>query len=82
MKLSKTGKLMAGEQDKTQRMESLRRIMDELCAPDLTIARANAIRPKLYDLLELGEGTPADVPANRLGGDRLSSFPRPCKSRG
>jgi hypothetical protein len=51
--------------DRTRQLEDLRRTMDELCAPELTLARASTLRLRLHGLLETlnaGEGevrTPA-----------------------
>ena len=60
-------------QDRTQLVEDLARMMDELCAPDLTLARADVLRPRVIRLLEiLREANDRPHPhaiAGRLGGD-------------
>ncbi len=38
--------------DRTQLVEELRQMMDELCAPELTLARADVLRPRITRLLE------------------------------
>ncbi len=50
--------------DRTQLAEDLRRMMDELCAPELTLARASVLRPRVHRLLdairEAGDAPRAD----------------------
>ena len=51
--------------DRTQLAEDLRRMMDELCAPELTLARADVLRPRVHRLLEVIRET--DDPARPVG---------------
>ena len=52
--------------DRTQLAEDLRRMMDELCAPELTLARANVLRPRVQRLLEVIRETDSRPRADRL----------------
>jgi hypothetical protein len=38
--------------DRTELIEALRRAMDELCAPGLTLAQAEILRPRVHRILE------------------------------
>ena len=38
--------------EKTLAIETLQGIMERLCAPDLTVAEAQALQPRLFRLLE------------------------------
>jgi hypothetical protein len=48
--------------EKTCRIEILTTLMDELCSPELTLARGKLLRKRLADLL-----TPAEAACKRLG---------------
>jgi hypothetical protein len=36
-------------------VETLQRILDELCAPELTLRRAKVLRGRLFELLDVSE---------------------------
>lgn len=44
---------MASVNDKILLIQTMTTLLDELSAPDLTIARANVLRPQLASLMEL-----------------------------
>jgi hypothetical protein len=53
--------------DRARLAEALRTTLDELCAPDLTLARANTLRPEVARLLEAIDQLPVRSPvADRL----------------
>jgi hypothetical protein len=60
---------MLDARDRAQMIENLQQLLDELGAPDLTIAEANVLRPRLFDLLEALDEPPteASVPSPRPG---------------
>jgi len=43
---------MTATHHRTQLVENLLRTMDELCAPDLTLARAEILRPRVARILD------------------------------
>jgi hypothetical protein len=43
---------MTGVPDRTELVEALRRAMDELCAPDLTLVQSEILRPRVHRILE------------------------------
>ena len=43
---------MGSQQERTERMEILRGLIERLCAPDLTLAEAKVLRGRISDLLE------------------------------
>ena len=43
---------MWSSEERTERIEALRGLLDSLCAPDLTLAEAKPLRTRLFDLLE------------------------------
>lgn len=43
---------MIATQDRTQHVEDLTRMMDELCAPELTLARSQVLRSRITRLLD------------------------------
>ena len=60
--------------DRTQLVEDLARMMDELCAPELTLARAEVLRPRVARLLAaLRESN--DRPRPLAVADRLEDEP-------
>jgi hypothetical protein len=63
---------MTSVPDRAELVEALRRAMDELCAPELTLARAEILRPRVHRILEaLRE---VEAAAHR---DRRSTSPAP-----
>jgi hypothetical protein len=50
--------VMGIQQERTERMEVLRGLIERLSAPDLTLAEAKVVRGRISDLLE-----PEDRPA-------------------
>jgi hypothetical protein len=66
--------VMGIQQERTDRIDALRGLMERLCAPDLTLAEAEVLRARLSDLLE-----PDKEPA---ACDRLASSPVLVPSRG
>jgi hypothetical protein len=59
--------VMGIQQERTDRIDALRGLIERLCAPDLTVAEAKVLRARLSDLLE-----PDKEPA---ACDRLASSP-------
>ncbi len=43
---------MWNSQERAERIDALRWLLDGLCAPDLTLAEAKPLRARLFDLLE------------------------------
>jgi hypothetical protein len=43
---------MGRQEEQIERIEALRVLMDRLCAPDLTLTEAKALRGRLDDMLE------------------------------
>ena len=43
---------MGSSEERAERIEALRGLLDGLCAPDLTLAEAKPLRTRLLDLLE------------------------------
>jgi hypothetical protein len=43
---------MTTRPEQTELVEALRRAMDELCAPDLTLAEGAILRPRVHRILE------------------------------
>jgi hypothetical protein len=43
---------MESQEEQTERIEALQRLLDRLCAPDLTLTEAKALRSHVSDLLE------------------------------
>jgi hypothetical protein len=43
---------MGSSEERAERIEALRGLLDGLCAPDLTLAEAKPLRTRLFDLLE------------------------------
>jgi hypothetical protein len=43
---------MGSSEERAERIEALRGLLDRLCAPDLTLAEAKPLRTSLFDLLE------------------------------
>ena len=66
--------VMGIQQERTDRIDALRGLIERLCAPDLTLAEAKVLRARLPDLLDLDK-----VPA---AGDQLASSPALGPSRG
>ena len=65
---------MGSQQERTERMEILRGLIERLGTPDLTLAEATVLRARLPDLLE-----PDKEPA---ACDQLASSPALVASRG
>ena len=65
---------MGIQQERTDRIDALRGLIERLCAPDLTLAEATVLRARLPDLLEW-ENQPA-------GCNQLASSPALVPSRG
>jgi hypothetical protein len=68
---------MIAAQDRAQLVEDLSRMLDELCAPELTLARADVLRPRVDRLVAtLREWDASPYPRtdrDRLeGGSRLA----------
>ena len=66
--------VMGIQQERTDRIDALRGLIERLCAPDLTLAEATVLRARLPDLLE-----PDKEPA---ACDQLASSPALVPSRG
>ena len=64
---------MGIQQERTDRIDALRGLIERLCAPDLTLAEAEVLRARLSDLLE-----PDNEPA---ACDQLASSPAFVPSR-
>ena len=62
-------------QDRAQLAQDLARLMDELCAPELTLARADALLPRVNRLLEVLRESD-DRPRPLAIADRLEGDPR------
>ena len=43
--------VMGSPEERAEQIESLRGLLDRLCAPDLTLAEAKPLRTRLFDLL-------------------------------
>jgi hypothetical protein len=43
---------MTSVPDRAELVEALRRAMDELCAPELTLAQGEILRPRVHRILE------------------------------
>ena len=65
---------MGIQQERTDRIDALRGLIERLCAPDLTLAEAKVLRGRISDLLELDK-EPAAC-------DQLASSPALVPSRG
>jgi hypothetical protein len=67
---------MGSQQERTERIEALRGLTEQLSAPDLTLAEANVLRDCLSRLLER--------PDRHAGWDRIASSPAlvPSHDRG
>ncbi len=65
---------MASQQERTERIEALRGLIEQLSAPDLTLSEAEALRGRLSGLLPR-----EDQPA---GWDRMASAPALLSPRG
>ena len=73
-------------QERTDRIDALRGLIERLCAPDLTLAEATVLRGRISDLLEPDKepvacdqlaSSPALVPSRGRGDGIPSSCPRP-----
>ncbi len=53
-----------------QAAETLRGLMDRLCAPDLTAAESQTLRPRLFQLLEAIDADKRRLGSGPSGGDR------------
>jgi hypothetical protein len=49
---SEAVRVMGSSEERAERIEALRGLLDRLCAPDLTLAEAKPLRSRLFDLLE------------------------------
>jgi hypothetical protein len=72
---------MRSSEERTERIEALRGLLDGLCAPDLTLAEAKPLRTRLFDLLERTDrstepagGPPAQPLAPSFDRNEASSF--------
>ena len=80
--------VMGIQQERTDRIDALRGLIERLCAPDLTLAEATVLRARLPDLLEPDEEPrhaiswprrrPSSLPVGGATGHGMpSSCPRP-----
>ena len=65
---------MGIQQERTDRIDALRGLIERLCAPDLTLAEAEVLRGRISDLLEVDK-EPAAC-------DQVASSPALVPSRG
>ena len=84
--------VMGIQQERTDRIDALRGLIERLCAPDLTLAEAKVLRARLSDLLEpaacdqlasspalvasRGRGDISEPPASRSRATRRHAVPR------
>jgi hypothetical protein len=58
---------MLDAREKNRLLHSLQGLMERLSAPDLTVAEANDLRPKLFGLLRSLENGGNDTPGAKTG---------------
>ncbi len=59
--------------DRTRKIEALQGLLDELCSPDLTLARANVLRPQLFELLGMLNQSAPEKSDGSLSGPEQSA---------
>ena len=48
---------MLQSENRTEMIENLQKLLDQLCSPDLTIGESSALRSRLLDLLAAGDAS-------------------------